>query len=82
MPWTETGWTEPGSTWETACRCGLRNCGSGWPTDAPPPSQQPDPLRYLDEQRARGARLPEPDADRHFAEHQAQALLEGGLEAE
>lgn len=76
MPWNETG-----STWGTACRCGLRYCRSGWPVDAPPPSQLPDPLQYLAEQRTLGERLPTPGADQRLAEHQAQAYPERGLEA-
>lgn len=81
MPWTETGWIETGPTWETACRCGLSNGRSDWPANAPPPGQLPDPLRYLDEQRAPGQGLPKPGADQHLAEHQAQAYPERGLEA-
>ena len=81
MPWTETGWIETGSTWETACRCGLRYCRSGWPANAPPPSQLPDPLRYLDQQRALAEALPGPGPDQRLAEHQAQVYPQRRLEA-
>jgi hypothetical protein len=76
MPQKDTG-----STWETACRCGLRYCRSGWPADAPPPSELPDPLRYLDEQRALGEELPTPRTDQRLAEHQAHSHQERGREA-
>jgi hypothetical protein len=53
-----TSTDRPIFTWETACPCGLPACRSGWPADAPLPADLPDPLRFLDEQRAagRGAR--------------------------
>lgn len=44
------------STWDTACRCGLRCCRSGWPAGAPLPAGLPDPVRFLDEQRRASAR--------------------------
>lgn len=74
-------WKDTRSTWETACRCGRRYCRSGWPADAPPPSQLPDPLRYLDQQRALAGGLPKPGPDQRLAEQLAQACPERELEA-
>jgi hypothetical protein len=31
------------------CWCGTQECRSGWPADAPPPAELPNPLRWLDE---------------------------------
>ena len=44
------------STWETACRCGMRACRRGWPADAPLPADLHDPLPYLDEQHREARR--------------------------
>lgn len=81
MPWTETGWTDPAATWETACQCGTRYCRSGWPAEAPLPAELPDPLRYLNQQRALTRGLPELDAGQRLAQHQAREDPERGLEA-
>jgi hypothetical protein len=39
-------------SWTNACWCGMRFCRSGWPQDAPPPRDLPDPLSYLQERLA------------------------------
>jgi hypothetical protein len=40
------------TTWETACRCGMRYCRSGWPEDAPLPRDLDNPRAYLAERLA------------------------------